>query len=84
MQDIEYFLAFGAGFLSFISPCALRFIRHFYRTLTVFGFWIEEKNAECSQRIWTYSVFLTWILIILLQWLIGTKFLWGIFTDYKD
>lgn len=44
MTDLNYFLAFGAGFLSFISPCCLPLYPAFLSYIT--GVSIDEVKSE--------------------------------------
>lgn len=86
MQQINLFLAFGAGFLSFISPCALPLYPAFLSYIT--GMTVNEMKEE--RGIFRKKAFIHTILfligfsiIFLAMGLTSTIFV-GIFVKYQD
>ncbi len=87
MQDISIFLAFGAGFLSFISPCCLPLYPAFLSYITGMSVSeLKEENAMLRKKKYdTYSVFLTWIFnYIYCNWIWYKLYRGAFFTNYKD
>ncbi len=86
MQDISIFLAFGAGFLSFISPCCLPLYPAFLSYITGMSVSeLKEENAMLRKRSMIHTAFfLLGFSIIFIAIGFGTSFIGGIFTDYKD
>ena len=69
MTEVNIFLAFGAGFLSFISPCVLPFFPAFLSYIT--GMSVSEINQDkqdvntkklCYIQSYFYLVFLVSLL----------------------
>lgn len=61
-MDINYFLAFGAGFLSFISPCCLPLYPAFLSYIT--GVSMDEVKSEkllLQKRSLIHTLFFCWV-----------------------
>jgi cytochrome c-type biogenesis protein len=86
MADINLFLAFGAGFLSFISPCCLPLYPAFLSYIT--GMSVSELKADNSmlqKRSLIHTVFfLLGFSVIFIAIGFGTSFIGEFFLDYKD
>jgi cytochrome c-type biogenesis protein len=86
MADINLFLAFGAGFLSFISPCCLPLYPAFLSYIT--GMSVSElktDNAMLQRRSLTHTIFfLLGFSVIFIAIGFGTSFIGEFFLDYKD
>ena len=79
MQDISIFLAFGAGFLSFISPCCLPLYPAFlsYITGMSVGSELKEENAMLRKRSMIHTAFfLLGFSIIFIAIGFGSSFYW--------
>ena len=86
MQDISIFLAFGAGFLSFISPCCLPLYPAFLSYITGMSVSeLKEENAMLRKRSMIHTAFfLLGFSIIFIAIEFGTSFIGDIFTNYND
>lgn len=86
MADINLFLAFGAGFLSFISPCCLPLYPAFLSYIT--GMSVSElkaDNAMLQRRSMIHTIlFLLGFSVIFIAIGFGTSFIGEFFLDYKD
>jgi cytochrome c-type biogenesis protein len=86
MADINLFLAFGAGFLSFISPCCLPLYPAFLSYIT--GMSVSElktDNAMLQRRSLIHTIFfLLGFSVIFIAIGFGTSFIGEFFLDYKD
>lgn len=86
MSDINIFLAFGAGFLSFISPCCLPLYPAFLSYIT--GMSVNElktDNAMLQRRSLLHTIFfLIGFSVIFIAIGFGTSFIGEFFLDYKD
>jgi cytochrome c-type biogenesis protein len=86
MADINLFLAFGAGFLSFISPCCLPLYPAFLSYIT--GMSVSELKADNSmlqKRSLIHTIFfLLGFSVIFIAIGFGTSFIGEFFLDYKD
>jgi len=86
MSDINIFLAFGAGFLSFISPCCLPLYPAFLSYIT--GMSINElktDNAMLQRRSLLHTLFfLVGFSAIFIAIGFGTSLIGNFFLDYKD
>ncbi|MCA1053637.1 cytochrome c biogenesis protein CcdA [Rossellomorea aquimaris] len=86
MADINLFLAFGAGFLSFISPCCLPLYPAFLSYIT--GMSVSElktDNAMLQKRSLLHTIFfLLGFSVIFIAIGFGTSFVGEFFLDYKD
>ncbi|MCA1062510.1 cytochrome c biogenesis protein CcdA (plasmid) [Cytobacillus spongiae] len=86
MSDINIFLAFGAGFLSFISPCCLPLYPAFLSYIT--GMSVNElkaDNALLQRRGLLHTLFfLVGFSAIFIAIGFGTSLIGSFFLDYKD
>ncbi|BCB03528.1 cytochrome c biogenesis CcdA family protein [Bacillus sp. KH172YL63] len=86
MSDINIFLAFGAGFLSFISPCCLPLYPAFLSYIT--GMSVNElktDNAMLQKRSLLHTLFfLIGFSSIFIAIGFGTSLIGNFFLDYKD
>ncbi|WP_153124090.1 cytochrome c biogenesis CcdA family protein [Peribacillus tepidiphilus] len=86
MSDINLFLAFGAGFLSFISPCCLPLYPAFLSYIT--GMSVGElkiENAMLQKRSLLHTIFfLLGFSVIFIAIGFSTSFIGEFFQDYKD
>ncbi|WP_064093589.1 cytochrome c biogenesis CcdA family protein [Rossellomorea aquimaris] len=86
MSDINIFLAFGAGFLSFISPCCLPLYPAFLSYIT--GMSVNElktDNAMLQRRSLLHTIFfLIGFSSIFIAIGFGTSFIGEFFLEYKD
>ncbi|WP_374056729.1 cytochrome c biogenesis CcdA family protein [Rossellomorea sp. FM04394] len=86
MSDINIFLAFGAGFLSFISPCCLPLYPAFLSYIT--GMSVNElksDNAMLQRRSLIHTLFfLVGFSAIFIAIGFGTSLIGNFFLDYKD
>lgn len=86
MTDVNLFLALGAGFLSFISPCCLPLYPAFLSYIT--GMSVGElkgENAMLQKRSLLHTLFfLIGFSIIFIAIGFGTSFLGQFFLQYQD
>lgn len=86
MTDVNIFLAFGAGLLSFISPCCLPLYPAFLSYIT--GASINElksENAMLQKRSLIHTIFfLLGFSVIFIAIGFGTSFIGELFLDYQD
>ncbi|MBN8191339.1 cytochrome c biogenesis protein CcdA [Bacillus sp. NTK074B] len=86
MSDINIFLAFGAGFLSFISPCCLPLYPAFLSYIT--GMSVNElktDNAMLQRRSLLHTLFfLIGFSAIFIAIGFGATFIGNFFLNYKD
>lgn len=86
MSDLNYFLAFGAGFLSFISPCCLPLYPTFLSYIT--GVSIDEVKSEkvmLRRRSLLHTLFfLIGFSLIFIAIGFGTSFVGKFFIEYQD
>lgn len=85
MEQLNIFLAFGAGFLSFLSPCALPLYPAFLSYIT--GVSINDlkgKGMLKSSAFIHTILFLVGFSIIFLALGLSTSFIGTFFIDYKD
>lgn len=86
MSDLNYFLAFGAGFLSFISPCCLPLYPAFLSYIT--GVSIDEVKSEkvmLRRRSLLHTLFfLIGFSLIFIAIGFGTSFVGKFFIEYQD
>ncbi|MBL4952756.1 cytochrome c biogenesis protein CcdA [Neobacillus sp. OS1-32] len=86
MSDVNIFLAFGAGFLSFISPCCLPLYPAFLSYIT--GMSVAElqtENALLQKRSLLHTIFfLLGFSVIFIAMGFATSFVGNFFTQYKD
>lgn len=86
MEQVNLFLAFGAGFLSFISPCALPLYPAFLSYIT--GMTINElKGGQgiLKKKAFIHTIlFLIGFSIIFLALGLSTSFIGSFFVRYQD
>jgi cytochrome c-type biogenesis protein len=86
MQDVNIFLAFGAGFLSFISPCCLPLYPAFLSYIT--GMSVSELREEqgvLQKRSMLHTTFfLIGFSFVFIAIGFGTSFIGSFFNDYQD
>ncbi|MEJ9152558.1 cytochrome c biogenesis CcdA family protein, partial [Bacillus smithii] len=86
MSDINVFLAFGAGLLSFISPCCLPLYPAFLSYIT--GVSVDEvkkENVMLQKRAMLHTLFfLLGFSVIFIAIGFSTSALGKIFADYQD
>ncbi|CAM4366038.1 hypothetical protein BAMA_03550 [Bacillus manliponensis] len=86
MQDVNIFLAFGAGFLSFISPCCLPLYPAFLSYITGMSISdLKEENAMLRKRSMLHTAFFLFgFSIIFIAIGFGTSLIGDFFTTYQD
>ncbi|MCO4850656.1 cytochrome c-type biogenesis protein CcdA [Bacillus vallismortis] len=86
MGDVNYFLTFGAGFLSFISPCCLPLYPAFLSYIT--GVSMDDVKTEkllLQRRSLFHTLcFLLGFSVIFIALGYGTSFIGSLFKDYHD
>ena len=88
--DINLFLAFGAGFLSFISPCTLPLYPAFLSYITGMSVnELKDDNAMLRKRSMLHTIFFLLgfaIVFIILGYALvySTSMLADLFHNYKD
>ncbi len=85
MTDINVFLAFGYGVLSFISPCCLPLYPAFLSYIT--GMSSEERQSEKSLRrrgMFHTLFFLLGLSLVFVSVGFGTSFIGGLFKEYQQ
>ena len=86
MADINIFIAFGAGFLSFISPCSLPLYPAFLSYITGMSVGeIKSENAMLKKRSMLHTLFfLIGFSLIFIALGYGTSFLGSFFERNQD
>ena len=86
MTDVNIFIALGAGFLSFISPCCLPLYPAFLSYITGMSVGeIKSENAMLQKRSMLHTLFfLLGFSIIFLAIGFGTSFIGRFFIQYQD
>ncbi|MDR6997756.1 cytochrome c biogenesis protein CcdA [Neobacillus niacini] len=86
MSDVNIFLALGAGFLSFISPCCLPLYPAFLSYITGMSVGeLKSDNAMLQRRSLLHTLFfLIGFSCIFIAIGFGTSFIGGFFREYKD
>jgi cytochrome c-type biogenesis protein len=86
MSDVNLFLAFGAGFLSFISPCCLPLYPAFLSYITGMSVGeLKSENAMLQKRSLLHTLFfLLGFSVIFIAIGFGTSFIGSFFREYKD
>ncbi|CAH2713155.1 hypothetical protein BACCIP111895_00289 [Neobacillus rhizosphaerae] len=86
MSDVNIFMAFGAGFLSFISPCCLPLYPAFLSYITGMSVGeLKSENAMLKKRSLLHTLFfLIGFSLIFVALGFGTSFLGNFFSEYKD
>ncbi len=86
MEDVNIFLALGAGFLSFISPCCLPLYPAFLSYITGMSVGeLKNENAMLQKRSLLHTLFfLVGFSIIFIALGFATSFIGQIFREYND
>ncbi|NRD79068.1 cytochrome c biogenesis protein CcdA [Bacillus sp. BRMEA1] len=86
MHDINLFLALGAGFMSFISPCCLPLYPAFLSYITGMSVGeLQSENAMLQKRSLLHTLFfLIGFSVIFIAIGFGTTFVGSFFREYKD
>ncbi len=86
MSDLNIFMAFGAGFLSFISPCCLPLYPAFLSYITGMSVGdLKSDNGMLQKRSLLHTIFfLVGFSAIFVAIGFGTSFIGSFFTDYQD
>ncbi len=86
MVDINLFLAFGAGFLSFISPCCLPLYPAFLSYITgVSVSDLKSENSSLQRKSFMHTLFfLIGFSVIFIAIGFGSSFLGDFFINYQD
>lgn len=86
MSDVNVFIAFGAGFLSFISPCCLPLYPAFLSYITGMSVGeLRSENAMLQKRSLLHTLFfLIGFSIIFIAIGFGTSFIGSFFREYQD
>jgi cytochrome c-type biogenesis protein len=86
MTDVNLFIALGAGFLSFISPCCLPLYPAFLSYITGMSVGeIKSENAMLQRRSLLHTLFfLIGFSIIFIAIGFGTSFIGQFFLQYQD
>ncbi|MGG3798481.1 cytochrome c biogenesis protein CcdA [Metabacillus fastidiosus] len=86
MPDINVFLAFGAGFLSFISPCCLPLYPAFLSYITGVSVGeLKSENAFLGRQSLLHTLFfLLGFSIIFIALGFGTSFIGQFFKNYQE
>jgi cytochrome c-type biogenesis protein len=86
MTDVNIFLALGAGFLSFISPCCLPLYPAFLSYITGMSVGeLKTDNAMLQKRSLLHTIFfLIGFSAIFIAIGFGTSFVGSFFLEYKD
>lgn len=86
MADVNIFLAFGAGLLSFISPCCLPLYPAFLSYITGLSVDdLKEENGMLQRRAMLHTLFfLVGFSIIFIMLGMSTSFIGRFFVQYND
>ena len=86
MADVNIFLAFGAGFLSFISPCCLPLYPAFLSYITGMSVGeLKSENVLLQKRSLLHTLFfLMGFSIIFIAIGFGTSLIGSFFREYQD
>lgn len=86
MHDINLFLALGAGFMSFISPCCLPLYPAFLSYITGMSIGeLQSENAMLQKRSLLHTLFfLLGFSVIFIAIGFGTTLIGSFFREYKD
>lgn len=86
MSDINVFLAFGAGFLSFISPCCLPLYPAYLSYITGMSVGeLKSENAMLQKRSLLHTLFfLIGFSVIFIAMGFGTSFIGNFFSEYQN
>src|SRR6476660_2165151 len=85
MTDLNLFIAMGAGFLSFISPCCLPLYPAFLSYITGMSVGeLKSDNGKLQKRSLFHTIcFLIGFSIIFIAIVFGTSFICQFFIQYK-
>ncbi len=85
-ENINIFIAFGAGFLSFISPCCLPLYPAFLSYITGMSVSdLKNENAMFRKRSMLHTLFfLLGFSVIFIALGFGSSFIGTVFQDYQD
>lgn len=86
MEQLSLFLAFGAGLLSFISPCSLPLYPAFLSYITGVSINdLKEGKGILRRKAFIHTIlFLVGFSIIFLALGLSTSFIGTFFMDYQD
>src|SRR3954468_21246924 len=86
MHGVNIFIAIGAGFLSFISPCCLPLYPAFLSYITGMSVGeLKTENAMLQKRSLLHTIFfLLGFSAIFIAIGFGTSFVGSFFLEYKD
>lgn len=86
MQEVNIFLAFGAGFLSFVSPCVLPLYPAFISYITGMSVSeLQDENKTLAKRSLIHTImFLLGFSVIFIVLGFGTTVLAEFFIKYQD
>jgi cytochrome c-type biogenesis protein len=86
MSDVNIFIAMGAGFLSFISPCCLPLYPAFLSYITGMSVGeLKSENAMLQKRSLLHTLFfLLGFSMIFIAIGFGTSYIGRFFLEYKD
>ncbi|GIN90043.1 cytochrome C biogenesis protein CcdA [Siminovitchia terrae] len=86
MEQVNLFLVFGAGFLSFLSPCALPLYPAFLSYITGMSISeIKERQGLLRKKAFIHTIlFLLGFSIIFLALGLSTSFIGSFFAEYQD
>lgn len=86
VTDVNVFLAFGAGFLSFISPCCLPLYPAFLSYITGMSVGeLKSENAILQKRSMMHTLFfIIGFSLVFIALGFGTSFIGRFFYDYQD
>jgi cytochrome c-type biogenesis protein len=86
MSDVNIFIALGAGFLSFISPCCLPLYPAFLSYITGMSVGeLKSENAMLQKRSLLHTLFfLIGFSVIFIAIGFGTSLVGSFFREYKD
>jgi len=86
MSDLNLFIAMGAGFLSFISPCCLPLYPAFLSYITGMSVGeIKSDNGMLQRRSLLHTIFfLIGFSVIFIAIGFGTSYIGSFFIDYQD
>lgn len=84
LNDINIFIAFGAGFLSFISPCSLPLYPAFLSYITGMSIGeLKEENALLRKRSFLHTIFfLLGFSVVFIVLGYGTSFIGKLFYEH--
>lgn len=86
MEQVNLFLVFGAGFLSFLSPCALPLYPAFLSYITGMSISeLKDRQGILRKNAFIHTIFfLLGFSIIILALGLSTSFIGSFFAEYQD